>query len=249
MKKAFSLLELSVSLVIIGFIVGAVIIGSELVGAAKSKSVINQLEQIQTAMHNFNDKYSALPGDYKSASLNISEDALDGDGNYRIYQRNGNPTTLPTSISEVQAGETNEYTGVFNHLTLEKMLRGIYDGTQTNVLPGQNIPEVAAGTGGIIVYTDYLTGELTMYIGISENSTDGDIVTRDALTPSQAFDVDRKLDDGLIFSGKMQAFASFDSTSYTSEPATGSCQDTDGTLAYYDLKNNDIVCQLRYAYD
>ena len=68
MNKAFSLLELSIVLVIIGLIAGGIVAGSSMIRAAELRSVITEYQQYQTAVHTFRDKYLGLPGDLKNAT-------------------------------------------------------------------------------------------------------------------------------------------------------------------------------------
>jgi prepilin-type N-terminal cleavage/methylation domain-containing protein len=60
---AFTLIELSIVLVIIGLIVGGVLVGQNLIAAAGLRATISQIERYNTAVHTFQTKYNALPGD------------------------------------------------------------------------------------------------------------------------------------------------------------------------------------------
>jgi len=62
-KRAFTLVELAIVLVIIGLIVGGVLVGNDLIQAARIKSAISQITNYSAAVNTFRIKYSALPGD------------------------------------------------------------------------------------------------------------------------------------------------------------------------------------------
>lgn len=62
-KHGFTLVELSIILVIIGLIVGGVMVGQDLIKAAAIRSQISQIEQYNTAVNAFKLKYGYLPGD------------------------------------------------------------------------------------------------------------------------------------------------------------------------------------------
>ena len=62
-KKAFTLVELSIVLVIIGLIIGGVLVGRDLIVASEIRSQIAQIEKYQTAINTFKIKYRYLPGD------------------------------------------------------------------------------------------------------------------------------------------------------------------------------------------
>ena len=61
--SAFTLLELSIVLVIIGLVVGGVLVGKDLIEAAKLQRVVKEAQGFQNAVATFRLKYNALPGD------------------------------------------------------------------------------------------------------------------------------------------------------------------------------------------
>ena len=67
-RHAFSLVELSIVLVILGLLVGGVLSGQSLIRAAQLRSVTTQFANYRAAVFTFRDKYFALPGDMANAS-------------------------------------------------------------------------------------------------------------------------------------------------------------------------------------
>lgn len=63
MTKGFTLVELSIVLVIIGLLVGGIMIGKSLIGSSEIRAQISQIETFKTAANSFKLKYGALPGD------------------------------------------------------------------------------------------------------------------------------------------------------------------------------------------
>ena len=63
LRGGFTLIELSIVLVIIGLIVGGVLVGKDLITAATLRSQISQIEKYNTATRTFELKYGYLPGD------------------------------------------------------------------------------------------------------------------------------------------------------------------------------------------
>jgi prepilin-type N-terminal cleavage/methylation domain-containing protein len=59
----FTLIELSIVLVIIGLIVGGVLVGQDLIKAAEVRATISQVEKFNTAVNTFYGKFGYLPGD------------------------------------------------------------------------------------------------------------------------------------------------------------------------------------------
>jgi len=62
-KQGFTLIELSIVLVIIGLIVGGILVGQELIRTAQTRATIAQIEKYNTAVNTFRNKFDALPGD------------------------------------------------------------------------------------------------------------------------------------------------------------------------------------------
>lgn len=66
-SNGFTLVELSIVLVIIGLLVGGVLAGQSLIHAAEMRAVSSEYQQFQTAFGAFRDKYFAVPGDMPNA--------------------------------------------------------------------------------------------------------------------------------------------------------------------------------------
>ena len=62
-RSGFTLIELSIVLVIIGLIIGGVMVGQQLVHAAQIRQQAKQFELITSAVNTFKTKYNCLPGD------------------------------------------------------------------------------------------------------------------------------------------------------------------------------------------
>ena len=63
--EGFTLIELSIVLVIIGLIVGGVLTGQSLISAAEVRAQISQIEKYNSAVNTFRSKFNALPGDMR----------------------------------------------------------------------------------------------------------------------------------------------------------------------------------------
>ena len=64
----FTLIELSIVLVIIGLIVGAVMVGRDLIKAAEIRATVGQKEKYDISVHAFELKYGGKPGDLSPTS-------------------------------------------------------------------------------------------------------------------------------------------------------------------------------------
>ncbi|MEQ1788912.1 MAG: type II secretion system protein [Rickettsiales bacterium] len=67
-QAGFTLIELSIVLVIIGLIVGGVLVGRDLIRAAEIRSIATQKETIITSIMTFKLKYNCIAGDCANAT-------------------------------------------------------------------------------------------------------------------------------------------------------------------------------------
>lgn len=84
LQHGFTLVELSIVLVIIGLIIGGVLVGQDLIKASQIRSVFKEKEQLETGINTFKLKYNCLPGDCINISQQLSG-ATDGDGDGKVY--------------------------------------------------------------------------------------------------------------------------------------------------------------------
>lgn len=129
-KAGFSLVELSIVLVILGLLVGGVLGGRSLVRAAELRSVGEEYSQIETAVITFKGKYGQLPGDITIATR-LWSDTANGNGD-AIYDYPDGPN---------QFGESFTF---WQHLALAGLIPGQYTGmarggSQEDALIGVNV--------------------------------------------------------------------------------------------------------------
>ena len=91
MKKGFTLVELSIVLVIIGLLIGGILVGQSLIDSAKVNRIVSDLKQYEVAVIQFYSKFKSYPGDAQfflppgatNNMLNVGDTNGDGleDGN------------------------------------------------------------------------------------------------------------------------------------------------------------------------
>ena len=62
-QSGFTLVELSIVLVIIGLLIGGILTAQSLISSAKLNKFVKQIQQYDIAMNNFETRYNGLPGD------------------------------------------------------------------------------------------------------------------------------------------------------------------------------------------
>ena len=127
-QKGFTLIEIAIVLVIIGLLLGGVLKGQELITSARVRNLISQQDGVKAAYFGFLDRFRALPGDYDSATLNISgvSNASPCGGGGPNGNGNGNGNGRIEGASSVPASATNENVLVWEHLSKAGFINGSY---------------------------------------------------------------------------------------------------------------------------
>ncbi len=82
----FSLIEISIVLLIIGIIAGATLKGVDVLDGAKIKSVASDIHTLQMKFAEYNTTFGALPGDDKDASTRFGGALKNGNGDGKISE-------------------------------------------------------------------------------------------------------------------------------------------------------------------
>ena len=183
MKQGFTLIELSVVLVIIGLIVGGISVGQDMLRHAEVMNVMADVHKFQSAVETFEKKYQTLPGDFSTASTYWSS-CIDNGAN--LCDGNGNGMIT----------EASENIRFWQHLSLAKLIEGRYDGGQLVGSTNDTMyPKTPMG--------NYWNADLD----VDANNRESTVVSFpiSQLTPEEAMALDEKYDDGyapynLIFS-------------------------------------------------
>lgn len=215
-NNGFTLVEISIVVVIIGLLIGSAIIGKSLLRSSRVMSITAEFAAYKQAISNFNDKYMALPGDFAGAqTIWGATDVSNGDGNGLITN----------NLAGTSLGEQFQ---AWLHLQKAEMINGNYTGTNGTAgvrarVVGSNIPASqlgGAGWGLISVTLTDIAGGYTeipytapdippnhvLWFGL--DSVSGTVDSQSpALTPGEALAIDTKSDNGLPGSGKIVAQA------------------------------------------
>jgi prepilin-type N-terminal cleavage/methylation domain-containing protein len=223
--RGFTLIELSIVLVIIGFIAGGVLVGRDLVRAAEVRATILQIEKYNTAVNTFRQKYGYLSGDIRDPDASSfgfaarGQYAGEGDGNGIIEGVTSNSANQNFGVHEA-AGETLMF---WADLSSAKLIDGTFTAASTHT-PVTSTPSSATplylppaklGRGNYFYvwsggYQPLTTGDgdginyfgLGAVTGIANPTY---FTSRFGLSVSEASEIDRKIDDGLPIKGKVTA--------------------------------------------
>ena len=215
-EAGFTLIELSIVLVIIGLIVGGILTGQDLIKAAEQRATLAQIEKYNTAVNTFRNKFGFIPGDIPWATASgfgLGAYTGGGDGNgilsdtangtnvasapvgetLLIWQQLGTAGLIDGSFgSDLTAAGAAPASGVTaNDLPLAKLGRGNYLIAGSSNSEGFNFFGLAGVTGS---FTGGAVGTAT-YSASSTNN----------LSPIELYSMDKKVDDGLPNTGTVQA--------------------------------------------
>lgn len=254
-RKGFSLVELSIVLVILGLLVGGVLSGQSLIRAAELRSVSTDFTRYSTSIYTFRDKYFALPGDMANATSfwgkqNAGTENCTGDA-----AAAGTPGTC-NGNGDGLINIGSEGHRAWQQLALAGLIEGSYTGyngggtgcgSLCDSVAGVNVPKARLGNGG---YSFIRTGQDTVGDAASAFSTQlgsnwtGFILGGKVadfyyfaalLKPEEAWNVDTKIDDGKPQYGSIHTHRNMTCTT-TNDPAT----------AAYALNITSAACNLIY---
>jgi prepilin-type N-terminal cleavage/methylation domain-containing protein len=248
----FSLIELSIVLVILGLLVGGVLTGQSLIRSSEIRSVISEKEKYETAINYFKEKYDSLPGDMPDATAFWGSAGGTGSNATCFMDQTA---TSPATCNGNGNGQTSSSAFSFDerfaswkHLANAGLIEGNYSG-KTGGAPlsyvqqvGTNVPRATiksgffdfwyedGGTPGAFAESKWPAHILQLY---------GDNSSYSALRPEEAWKIDTKIDDGSPVYGSVRTYKK---TSTVSQD----CATSDAASASYAVTDNRITCMLHF---
>ena len=149
-NKAFSLIELSIVLIIIGLLVAGITGGKSLIESARIRTLINEFRYYEQSLYSFKIIKDRLPGDF-NGSRKI------GRGSGQVYDKNSFPSPYNKNIDFY--GIPTEDTAPFVDLYLAKVIdfepKKIESSNENlNISTAGSIPNSKIGFG-LILFTYY----------------------------------------------------------------------------------------------
>jgi prepilin-type N-terminal cleavage/methylation domain-containing protein len=248
-EKGFTLVELSIVIVIIGLIVAAVSAGQSLVRQAKIKSITTDKDVYFSAIRAFELEYGALPGDIANAkTFWPALSYTGGDGDKKIIGQ----------TEGAYAWQQLQLAGLINN--------GSYNGVYVNAeVPGINVGKASFsidtgfllfafginlnwwGYSNAAVYGLYYP----VVMGFGKVSlADGYNVPYAALLAGEAYAIDNKFDDGLPNKGEIFADNGYDTgvSTCTNAGTSSASAVAAGTTVNYLTAPTTAGCRLMFIY-
>lgn len=256
----FTLIELSIVLVIIGLLVGGVLVGRDLIKAAEIRATISQIQKYTAAVNTFRLKYGFLPGDipYSQATafglfsftgVNAGTTGM-GDGNGQI------DGSISSCTGEMLAfwrhlSEANLVDGAFGvngNSAIDPTTGGTAAAVTLNTMT-QSLPVAKLGYGATFLPAWTILqglGNKNAFVIMqwTQVGVAACLNTPIAIPPIIVSQIDSKIDDGLPVSGSVQAQNAGPPT-----PTAGACVWGAGTTWAYNTSAspNAVACLMFVA--
>lgn len=220
MKQAFSLVELSIVLVILGLLTGGILTGQNLIRAAELRSVVTEFQNYQSAINTFRDKYFDIPGDMSNAedfwgtmATGTCPNATAGTGTQTCNGDGDGSLGVATAASR-----TGESFTFWQHLANAGLIDGSYTGIAGTAGAadhdgGVNSPKSKLSNAGWGIRdsgtmsgdSNWFDGVLgnNLLIGALADATDNSRHSGDIFVPEEAWNIDTKVDDGMPAIGRL----------------------------------------------
>lgn len=232
MKNGFTLVELSIVLVIIGLLIGGILVGQSLIESAKIQGQIRQIQQYAIITKNFKDRFKQLPGD-----SDLFSPAGNNDGCFNEYSNAclgglnlaDEPMAFWKHISSsgLIDKDYSEVFGASGGVAGVNYPKAVFDNmaiTVTNVGGSNPVFSVLGGSGLVNIYL-YSAAKYTQTGGISFPSPKPNVTLVAA--------IDLKIDDGVPLRGEFNAFVG-GSANY--------CYNTSDVTGPYIASDPNAVC-------
>ena len=252
----FSLVELSIVLVILGLLTGGILAGQSLIRASELRTISNDAQRFATASHTFRDKYFALPGDITNATAfwgtgtcprstpvaTAKTVTCNGNGDGWINHGAASGCSAGT-----EAGCNQERMRFWQHLANAGLIEGSYSGVDSagaanfDEVPGENVPSGRMSNSGWSIMNEgpHLTANTEWYAMPQSNvfsigrTAANSQPHNGLLKPEEMWNIDTKMDDGRPGTGIV--FVKEDNN-------TCNNADTNPATATYALTTNSIQC-------
>ncbi len=247
-NHGFTLIELSIVLAIIGLIAAGITSGLSVLRDSNLKRIVSDAEHYKGILVLFKNRYQSLPGDFSRAGTIWGDDCAGATGGTDTCSGNGNRIIEHGAQDDIAT--TSESLRLWQHLSNADMapsnLSGMPNsgcGSANNICAeaGVNIPTTSISNGGYYFYTDSATRTTALIVGRSlANSWN----SAPLITPLEAFEIDKKIDDSVNNTGTFSGAGLIDGAggwALSLQNATSNCYNA-ATSTRYNTATDDRTC-------
>lgn len=181
----FTLVEVSIVLVVIGLLIGSVLVAVNILQNARITSTISTLQSIQSAVSTYNQNYGALPGDDVQATTRFGTAVSNNGGGDGVI---GTSSSYKTTAALADGNGAPESRLVWSHLRAAGLIKGQgSDATQ----PGNSFGGIFGIQNGAFTTNGLAAGTKVICI--------------DNVPGSAAVIIDQRQDDGNPQTGNIRA--------------------------------------------
>ncbi len=223
-RAAFTLIEMSIVLVIIGLVVGGVLVSKEMIRSATIRKTITQKESFSTAANAFKLKFGCLPGDCISgAALGLSGGTGNRDNIIYTYGNNSSQywfwqqlydaklidVRAPHIGSYALAGDWSPTCPICNRTTLTIYGPPYFEVGGWQVLDLGAISSLHCGNPAGSAYSAYgYSVPKWRALALADSNFSGGGFSN-TIKPADAVAIDLKIDDGKPYTGSVAVFDSY----------------------------------------
>lgn len=240
--SGFTLIEMSIVVVIIGLLAGGIMAGQSLVRASRVGSVIVDVNRVRQSVQIFRQKYNALPGDFSGATVvwgEVSAACTDSAATSALTCNGNGDGKIGAITSTAVPATSYEIPRAWQHLNNAGLADGTFSGAPSlSTAPrsnrvGVNAPATRFEEATMVmasVSTNPATDAIFFnayedVIMFGRFTPDGNTWPLYALLlPSEAESIDLKTDDGRPGTGSLKSLRN--GSSYTANCATTAVVDT-----------------------
>jgi prepilin-type N-terminal cleavage/methylation domain-containing protein len=216
-QSGFTLVEMSIVLVIIGLLIGSVLKGQSLIDSAKVKILSLDFRNIPPLIYNYKDKFRALPGDDAAAATHLKGGAIastPGTAGNGILEGNWDSTT-----------KTDETFLLWQHLRLAGLMSGptdlstVTDATTAGIFLPKNEDGGQIGIESAAAHYIRDPGAVTTFLQGTY------VICSSGILGKFAKQLDTTLDDGDIQTGALRVVSIGHTRGYAAEFKTAELDD------------------------
>jgi prepilin-type N-terminal cleavage/methylation domain-containing protein len=248
-RNGFTLLELTIVLVIVGLLAGGIFVGKDLIRAAEIRFSLRDIGKYNTALNAFELKYGGLPGDVppqKIKGSGLFELTIEGygDGNGLVGGDSCSPEGL---VFWRHLGEAQLISGQYGMVGNNAIdpATGSVTGLVTDF--GLSFPRAKFTgtyvTAQVIDHPDLYPDPTNVFIlgGVIELAPGYCTLNFGTMTPINSYQIDAKLDDGRPTTGTVKSIGAFTMNSLPDYCLINATSTSDVNATYNTLGENGNI--------